>query len=49
MIIHMGKYIYRFNRQVTASNYAKKFLRGSYEFYIIVDLETNTVAEGWSY
>lgn len=49
MVIHLDKYIYRFNRKVTASNHAKTFLRGSYEFYIIVDLKTNKVVERWRY
>jgi hypothetical protein len=49
MVIHMDKYVYRFNWLATASYYAKAFLRGSHEFYIIVDLETNEVVESWNY
>lgn len=49
MVIHMDKYVYRFNWLVTASYYAKVCLRGSHEFYVIVDLETNEVVESWCY
>lgn len=49
MLIYMDKYVYRFNWLVTARNYAKMRCRGTYEFYVIVDVEKNEVVEKWSY
>lgn len=49
MLIHMDKYVYRFNWLEAARYYAQVHCRGSYEFYIIIDVETDEVVEKWCY
>lgn len=49
LLIHKDKYVYRFKRRIDAQRYAICNCRGSYEFYVIVDLEKNEVISRWSY
>lgn len=49
MLIHVDKYVYRFNEYEQAESYGVKYCRGSYEFYIIVDTEIDVVVYRWSY
>ena len=49
MLIHKGKFVYRFKYLSEAVRYAICHCRGSYEFYVIVDTERDEVVNSWSY
>lgn len=49
VLVHMDKYVYRFECLSQARIYAYNNCRGKYEYYVIVDLEKNVVVTKWSY
>lgn len=49
MLIYRDRYVYRFESLSQAKDYAINNCRGSFEFYVIVDTEEDTVVESWSY
>lgn len=49
LLIHMDKNVRRFKSIASAINYTKKYCRGNYEFYVIVDTEEDKVVCKWSY
>lgn len=49
ILIHKNKYVYRFKWLTTARRYAIKNCRGSYEFYVIIDLQKDEVVDSWNY
>lgn len=49
MLIHMETNVKRFKWLFQAKAYARKNCQGSYEFYVIVDVEKNKVVWRWSY
>lgn len=49
MLIHMGKFDYRFKTIQEAKIFGINRCRGANNFYIIVDTEKGRVVDSWSY
>ena len=49
LLMHVDRYVYRFESLMEAQLYAYYNCRGSYEFYVIVDLEEDRIVSSWYY